>query len=84
MTPLLLAATENREASPIAAVVIICLGIAVALLIRSMNRHLRKLPTTFPAEPTPAERPAAERPAGTERAATAAERAEEPRDDPAS
>jgi hypothetical protein len=51
MTPLLLAAaTENREASPIALVVILFLAAALVLLIRSMNRHLRKLPSSFPAE----------------------------------
>jgi len=45
---LLAAATEDREASPIALVVILCLGIAVVLLIRSMNKHLRKVRTSFP------------------------------------
>ena len=45
---LLAAATENREASPIALVVILCLAIAVVLLVRSMNKHLRKVRTSFP------------------------------------
>jgi hypothetical protein len=44
---LLAAATEAREASPIALVVILCLAIAVVLLIRSMNKHLRKVRTGF-------------------------------------
>ena len=49
MTPsLLAAAAENREASPIALVVILCLAIAVVLLICSMNRHLRKVQNGFP------------------------------------
>jgi hypothetical protein len=45
---LLAAASEDREASPIALVVILCLAVAVVLLIRSMNKHLRKVPTSFP------------------------------------
>lgn len=44
----LAAATEGREASPIALVVILGLAIAVVLLIRSMNKHLRKVRTSFP------------------------------------
>jgi hypothetical protein len=52
VTPsLLAAAAENREASPIALVVILCLATAVVLLIRSMNRHLRKVSTSFPERP---------------------------------
>ena len=45
---LLAAATEGREASPIGLVVILGLAIAVVLLIRSMNKHLRKVRTSFP------------------------------------
>ena len=45
---LLAAATEDREASPIALVVILCLAVATVLLIRSMNKHLRKVRTSFP------------------------------------
>ena len=51
MTGLLLAATEDRAASPIALVVILFLAAALVLLIRSMNKHLRKVRTGFPAEP---------------------------------
>ena len=40
-------ATEGREASPIALVIILILLVAVILLIRSMNKHLRKVPPTF-------------------------------------
>jgi hypothetical protein len=53
MSPLLLAATtaapaaENREASPIALVVVLILVVALVFLIRSMNRHLRKVPSSF-------------------------------------
>lgn len=43
----LAAAAEEREASPIALVVILFLLVAVVLLIRSMNRHLRKVPPSF-------------------------------------
>ena len=51
MSGLLLAAAEEREASPIALVVILGLGIALVLLIRSMNKHLRRVPPQFPTEP---------------------------------
>jgi hypothetical protein len=48
MSPLLLAAAaENREASPIALVVILLLLVALVILIRSMNKHLRKVPGSF-------------------------------------
>ncbi len=40
-------AAEDREASPIGLVVILCLLVAVVLLIRSMNRHLRRVPPSF-------------------------------------
>ncbi|WP_066905597.1 hypothetical protein [Millisia brevis] len=38
---------EFGKASPFGLVVILCLLAATALLIRSMNSRLRKLPTTF-------------------------------------
>ena len=47
MTALLLAAAEDREASPIALVVILALLIALVFLIRSMNKHLRTARATF-------------------------------------
>lgn len=48
MTGLLLAAaSEDREASPIALVVILFLVVALVLLIRSMNKHLRRVPASF-------------------------------------
>jgi len=51
MTALLLAAAADREASPIALVVILFLAAALVLLIRSMNKHLRKVPPSFPERP---------------------------------
>ncbi|HEV7657331.1 MAG TPA: hypothetical protein VGP36_21735 [Mycobacteriales bacterium] len=61
MTPLLLAApaapaVENREASPIALVLVLVLLVALIFLIRSMNKHLRKVPADFsetPVQPEP-------------------------------
>ena len=45
---LLAAAAENREASPIALlVVILLLLVALVFLVRSMNKHLRKVPGSF-------------------------------------
>jgi len=46
-TTLLAAAAENREASPIALVIILLLLVALVFLIRSMNKHLRKVPGSF-------------------------------------
>jgi hypothetical protein len=47
MSGVLAGAAEGREASPIALVVVLCLLVGVVLLIRSMNRHLRKVPPSF-------------------------------------
>jgi hypothetical protein len=48
MSPTLLAAAaENREASPIALVVILLLLVALVFLVRSMNKHLRRVPGSF-------------------------------------
>jgi hypothetical protein len=60
MRPLLLAAAaENREASPIALVIVLVLLVVLVFLIRSMNKHLRKVPGSFsrsePRPPTPRE-----------------------------
>ena len=38
---------EFGEASPIALLVIIVLGIALIFLIRSMTKHLKRVPATF-------------------------------------
>ncbi len=52
-------APEFGGSSPIGLVVIVLLFIATGFLIRSMNTHLRKVPSTFdkidPAEQTPAD-----------------------------
>jgi hypothetical protein len=48
-------ATENREASPIALVLVLVLLVALIFLVRSMNKHLRKIPTSFMESDTPAE-----------------------------
>jgi hypothetical protein len=55
MSPLLLLATaapaapatESREASPIALVLVLVLLVALIFLVRSMNKHLRKIPSDF-------------------------------------
>ncbi|MHA6780356.1 hypothetical protein ACVGOW_05050 [Pseudonocardia saturnea] len=47
---------EFGKASPVALVVILMLGLATALLIVSMTRHLKKVPASFDTEePPPAE-----------------------------
>jgi len=48
-----LAAAEPAQAGPLGLFVILLLGLATYFLIRSMNRHLRKVPPSFdpPAEP---------------------------------
>ena len=38
---------EFGEASPLGLLVVILLGIAVILLIRSMTKHLKKVPASF-------------------------------------
>ena len=63
-TMLLAAAAENREASPIALVVILLLLVALVFLVRSMNKHLRKVPGSFSRSEQP-EDPLAARPEGT-------------------
>jgi hypothetical protein len=41
------AGPESGKAGPLALLVILLLGVATVLLIRSMNRHLRKVPPSF-------------------------------------
>jgi hypothetical protein len=55
----LLAGSESDKAGPLGLLVILLLGVATVLLIRSMNRHLRKVPPSFdpPAEPDKHPRP---------------------------
>lgn len=52
---------EFGKASPTALVVIILLGLATALLIRSMTKHLRRVPASFD-DPAPAARVEADPP----------------------
>lgn len=47
MTPLAVAA-ENVGAGPLGLLVTVLLGIALVLLIRNMNRRLRRMPREFP------------------------------------
>jgi hypothetical protein len=52
---------EFGKASPVALVVIVLLGLATVLLIRGMNKRIRRLPTAFedPAAPKSAPKAAA-------------------------
>lgn len=54
---------EFGKASPIALVVIVALGVATVLLIRSMSKHLRRLPASFDAKPSRGDVPAVAEPA---------------------
>jgi hypothetical protein len=47
----MLLAASDPQAGPIGLAVIVVLGIAVALLYRSMSGHLRKLPASFDKKP---------------------------------
>ena len=69
MSGLLLAAAEEREASPIALVVILFLAVALVLLIRSMNKHLRRVPASFdrPEAAAPPDERRADEPGAEER-----------------
>lgn len=52
---------EFGSSGPVALILIICLFIAVAFLIRSMTKHLKKIPDSFdPEEPTGQENASAE------------------------
>jgi hypothetical protein len=48
---------EFGEASPLGLVVIILLGIALVFLIRSMTKHLRRVPASFEPPEKDAESP---------------------------
>jgi hypothetical protein len=45
------AGPESAKAGPLGLLVILLLGVATYLLIRSMNRHLRKVPLSFDPPP---------------------------------
>lgn len=51
---------EFGKSSPIALVVIVLLGLATVVLIRSMTVHLKRVPASFDPAEGPAERDAAE------------------------
>jgi hypothetical protein len=65
---------EFGSSGPVALILIIALFIAVAFLIRSMSKHLKKVPASFD-EPEATDSEVAETPApdGTEPAADSAE-----------
>lgn len=52
---------EFGEASPIALVIVVLLGLALVVLVRSMSKHLKRVPASFEAQPT--ELPTDQRPA---------------------
>lgn len=49
---------EFGESSPIALVVVVLLGLALVVLVRSMSKHLKKVPASFDAPPSTTEQPA--------------------------
>lgn len=51
---LLAAGDQSGQAGPLGLFIILALGAATVLLIRSMSRHLKRVPPTFdpPAKPT--------------------------------
>jgi hypothetical protein len=53
----MLADDDTDKGSPVGLLVVLALCIAVYLLFRSMNRHMRNLPSTF--DPPPVDSPAA-------------------------
>jgi hypothetical protein len=58
-----LAGPESGKAGPLGLLVILLLGLATVALIRSMNRHLRKVPPTFgPRSDEPDKRPDSDQP----------------------
>lgn len=47
---MLLAAESGGAAGPVGLVLIVLLGIAVVLLVRNMDRRIKRLPREFPAD----------------------------------
>ena len=47
MTPLILAAAPSGSAGPLGLLVVLLIGVAMVLLIRNMNKRLRRLPRSF-------------------------------------
>lgn len=43
----LLAAAESTEAGPTGLLIIVLLGLSIVFLVRSMRKHLRRIPASF-------------------------------------
>lgn len=61
---------EFGSSEPVALILIICLFVAVAFLIRSMTKHLKKVPASFD-PPAEEQEPAADETASTDATASA-------------
>jgi hypothetical protein len=57
---LLAADPQTNKAGPLALLVVALLGIATVLLVRSMSKHLRRVPESFDPPAPPADRPPAD------------------------
>lgn len=66
LSAVLAAKDQPAQAGPLGLFVIVLLGVALFFLIRSMNRHLRRVPQSFdppaPADPAEGDKPADDRP----------------------
>ncbi|WP_433871403.1 hypothetical protein [Saccharopolyspora sp. CA-218241] len=65
------------KSSPVGLLLLVVFGIAVVLLVRSMTKHLKKLPVAFDQDKAAEAAPARVKRAEAERAAREAEEAEE-------
>lgn len=52
MTLLAQVSADRVQAGPFGLLIVLLLGIAMVLLVRNMNRRLKRLPREFPAPPT--------------------------------
>ena len=52
----LLAEGAGRYAGPLGLLVVLLIGVALVLLVRSMNGHVRRLPDSFPQQPQEGDR----------------------------
>jgi hypothetical protein len=50
---LVLAASDDSVAGPLGLLVVLLMAIATVLLIRNMNRRLKRLPPSFPSDDAP-------------------------------
>ncbi len=48
MSTVLAQGVSSGQAAPLGLLVLVLLGIALWLLVRNMDKHLRRLPRTFP------------------------------------